>query len=148
MLLELDEISDKRHQPIRSHCSFHQRPQSAYLKRRLGVDGILFYSLTAQQHLRFGVICDLLPFREPLGLGRCQNTLTLKEALSDRTAFLDSGMDKATRHRKPMRVLGAGSNNYRDFHSLNKKNPGVAGALARVIPFSVVTAGKHGDEME
>jgi hypothetical protein len=57
-----------------------------------------------------GLVSDLLPFREPLGLSRCQNTLALKKALSDRMAFLDSGLDKATRHLETMRVLGASSN--------------------------------------
>jgi hypothetical protein len=67
------------------------------LKGRLGVDGILFDSLAAQQHLRFGVICDLLPFREPLRLACSQNTLALKKALPDRMPLFGSRLDKAMR---------------------------------------------------
>ena len=81
-------------------------------------------------------------------MGRCQHTLTLKKALPDRVPLFDRSQDKATRSRKTIRVFPGGSNDQRDLHGPNTKNPGVAGALAGATPASVVTACEHGDEMK
>ena len=49
LLLLSGASSDKRHQPVRSDRSLDQCPQPAYLKGALGVDGMFFDSLTAEQ---------------------------------------------------------------------------------------------------
>ena len=62
--------------------------------------------------------------------------------------LLNRGLDEAAHGREAVRIFGRGSNDLRDFHSPNTKNPGVAGALTGFVPISVVPAGEHGDEMK
>ena len=66
--------------------------------------------LATEEQLCLSAIRNLLPFREPLRLGRHQHTRTLKKALPDRMPLFDRGLNKATHGRKAMREVGAGSN--------------------------------------
>jgi len=128
LLLALGARSDKRHQAIRSNRSLDQRAESAYLKGTHGINGVLLSGLPAKQQFRLGILRDLLPLIEPLGLNGAEHAFALKKALSDRMALLSCSCDKPTRLRETVRVVRSGSNNERDFHGLNTKSPGMTGA--------------------
>jgi hypothetical protein len=57
-----------------------------------------------------GVICDLLPCHELLGLGSSQNGFALEKALPDRMALRYGCLDKSTCYCEPLRVIRTSSN--------------------------------------
>ena len=104
--------------------------------------------LTAEQELSAGAVCNLLPRILPMGLEGAPNTFVLKKTLADAVAFCNRCVDKSQGEREALLVLGVRANDERDFHGLNMKNPGKAGAFNVTLLVSVVAASEYGDQVK
>ena len=104
--------------------------------------------LTAKQEISAGAVCNLQPRILALRLEGASYTFTLKKTLANAVAFCNRCVDKSQSERKALPVLGVRANDERDFHSLNMKNPGKAGAFNVTLLVSVVAASEYGDQVK
>ena len=104
--------------------------------------------LTAEQELSAGAVCNLLPRILPMRLEGASYTFTLKKTLADGMALCNRSVDKFQGKREALPVLGVRANDERDFHSLNMKNPGKAGAFNVPLSVSVVAASEYSDQVK
>ena len=104
--------------------------------------------LTAEQEFSAGAVCNLLPRFLAMGLEGASYTFTLKKTLADAVAFCNRCVNKFQGEREALPVLGVRTNDERDVHGLNMKNPGRAGAFKVTLLVSVVAASKYGDQVK
>ena len=114
----------------------------------MGIDSMDLNGLTAKQEISAGALCNLLPRILALRLEGASYTFTLKETLANAVAFCNRCVDKSQSERKALPVLWVRANDERDFHGLNMKNPGKAGAFNATLLVSVVAASEYGDQVK
>ena len=90
----------------------------------------------------------MLPSTNTAELESSQDTFTLKKALANGMALFKRCVNKSQGQREALPVFGVHTNDERDVHGLNTKNPGGAGAFGMTQSASVVAASEYGDQVK